>query len=47
MNPIVDKSEEFALKIIDIYKFLSSKKNEYVLSKQLLRSGTFKKSSIF
>lgn len=29
----------FALQIIELYKFLSSR-NEYVLSKQLLRSGT-------
>ena len=38
-NVILDKSFEFALEIIELYKFLQSK-NEYVLSKQLLRSGT-------
>ena len=38
-NPIVDKSFDFALKIIDLYLLLTEKK-EYVLSKQLLRSGT-------
>ena len=35
-----DKSYAFALRIIDAYKFLITQCNEYVLSKQLLRSGT-------
>jgi four helix bundle protein len=39
-NIIRDKSYSFALKIIDTYKFLIHEKKEYVLSKQLLRSGT-------
>lgn len=39
-NLIVDKSKSFALRIIKLYKYLCSEKNEYVLSKQLLRSGT-------
>jgi len=38
-NLIVDKSIEFSLEIVKIYKFLISS-NEFVLSKQLLRSGT-------
>ena len=38
-NVIVDKSKIFALRIIKAYKYLSDKK-EYVLSKQMLRSGT-------
>jgi len=38
-NLILDKSFDFALRIIHIYK-LMIKQNEYVLSKQLLRSGT-------
>jgi len=38
-NIIVDKSKAFALRIIRLYKFLCEK-NEYILSKQLLRSGT-------
>lgn len=36
----MDKSFDFALKIILLYKFLIYEKKEYVLSKQLLRSGT-------
>lgn len=39
-NVIVDKSKAFALRIIKLYKYLCSDKNEYILSKQLLRSGT-------
>lgn len=38
-SPIKEKSFMFALKIIDLYKYLIGK-NEYVLSKQILRSGT-------
>ena len=38
-NPIVEKSFDFALETIDLYVLLVEKK-EYVLSKQLLRSGT-------
>ena len=37
---IADKSKVFALDIIALYKFLTEEKKEYVLSKQLLRSGT-------
>jgi four helix bundle protein len=36
---IKEKSYKFALKVIQLYKELG-KQNEYVLSKQLLRSGT-------
>jgi four helix bundle protein len=40
-NSIVGKkSYSFALDIIVIYKFLTEQKREFVLSKQLLRSGT-------
>ena len=38
-NIIKDKSFKFSLRIIQLYKELQSNK-EYVLSKQLLRSGT-------
>ena len=37
---IVDLSFDFAVRIVNLYKFLSQSKQEYVLSKQLLRSGT-------
>jgi len=39
-NLIVKKSYDFALMIIELYKYLSVEKKEYVLSKQLLRCGT-------
>jgi four helix bundle protein len=38
-NIIQEKSFDFALKIIQLYKELTAV-NEYVLSKQLLKSGT-------
>ena len=39
-NVILDKSMEFAVKVVNLYKYLCSAKKEYVMSKQLLRSGT-------
>lgn len=39
-NIIQEKSYRFALEIIDLYKVLKNQENEYVLSKQILRSGT-------
>ena len=39
-NIIKDKSFQFAKRIIKLYKYLSESKKEYVISKQLLRSGT-------
>lgn len=39
-NVIKDKSYQFALRIIKLYQYLSKEKKEYVLSKQILRSGT-------
>ena len=39
-NVIVEKSKAFALRIIRMYKFLLNEKKEYVLSKQVLKSGT-------
>ena len=38
-NVIKNKSFAFALRIVNLYKFLVEKK-EFILSKQLLRSGT-------
>jgi len=39
-NIIKNKSYKFALRIIKLYKYLCEEKKEYVLFKQLLRSGT-------
>ena len=33
---ILNKSKDFALNIIDLYKYLSKEKKEYIISKQLL-----------
>ena len=35
-----DKCMDFAIDIVNLYKYLCETKKEYVLSKQLLRSGT-------
>jgi len=35
-----DKSFSFAVRIIKLYKYLTETKKEFILSKQLLRSGT-------
>ncbi len=39
-NIILNKSKSFAIEIINIYKKISVEHKEYVLSKQLLKSGT-------
>ncbi len=39
-NVVLEKSKKFAIRIINLYKFLINEKKEFVLSKQILRSGT-------
>ncbi|MBI5326341.1 MAG: four helix bundle protein [Ignavibacteriae bacterium] len=39
-NVIKEKSFDFAVSIVKLYKFLVSNKKEFVLAKQLLKSGT-------
>lgn len=39
-NIIEEKSFLFAIRVVNLYKYLCTSKKEYVLSKQLLRSGT-------
>ena len=39
-NLILDKSKAFALRVIRLYQYLCETKKEYILSKQVLRSGT-------
>lgn len=39
-NVIVEKSKALALRMIQLYNFLSDEKHEYIMSKQLLKSGT-------
>ena len=40
MSISLEKSRKFAIRIYNLYKHLCEKKREYVLAKQLLRSGT-------
>ena len=41
MNPIVqNKSFDFSVRIVNLCKYLQSEHKDYILSKQLLRSGT-------
>ena len=37
---IQDKSFDFAVRIVNLCKYLQTEKREYILSKQLMRSGT-------
>ncbi|SLM29123.1 conserved hypothetical protein [Desulfamplus magnetovallimortis] len=39
-NIIQEKSYAFALRIVKLYRYLKGEKQEYVLGKQVLRSGT-------
>lgn len=37
---LTEKSLEFAVRIVNVYKYLCETKKEFVISKQVLRSGT-------
>lgn len=39
-NVICDKSYKFALRIVKLHRYLTVNKREFILSKQVLRSGT-------
>lgn len=39
-NIVYEKAFKFAIKIVNLYKYLSKEKSEYILSKQVLRAGT-------
>ena len=39
-NIVKEKSFDFAIRIVKLYKYLMEEKKEFVLSKQVLRSGT-------
>ena len=39
-NTIVTKSKDFAIRCVNAYKFLSDRQHDYVMSRQLLKSGT-------
>lgn len=46
-NPIVFKSQDFAVRIAKLYRYLAENKKEYVMSKQLLKSGTSIGANVF
>ncbi len=39
-NVLKEKSYKFSIRIVKFYQYVSTNKNEYVISKQVLRSGT-------
>lgn len=39
-NTLLDKSFAFAIRVVKAYKYLVEEKKEFIISKQLLRSGT-------
>lgn len=39
-NLVAEKSIEFSIRLIKLYKILLEERKEYILSKQMLRSGT-------
>lgn len=39
-NLIVKKSKLFALRIINLYKYMQDENREFIMSKQILKSGT-------
>ncbi|BAZ81421.1 four helix bundle protein [Sphaerospermopsis kisseleviana CS-549] len=39
-NIIKEKSFDFAVRVVNLYQYLNNEKKEFVLSNQLLRSGT-------
>ena len=46
-NEVKDKSLEFAVRIINLSKYLTSEKKEYTVSKQIARSGTSIGANVF
>lgn len=36
----LEKSKDFAIRIVNLYRYLTAEKREYIMSKQLLRCGT-------
>jgi len=39
-NVIIEKSMDFAVRIVKLYKYLCDEKKEFIMAKQLLRCGT-------
>ena len=39
-NNVYEITSEFAIRIVKLYKYLTEERHEYIMSKQLFRSGT-------
>lgn len=39
-NVIYDKSFYFAIRIVNLFKYLKDERKEFIISKQVMRSGT-------
>jgi len=39
-NIVKDKSFQFAIRVVNLYRYLCESKKEFIISKQLMRSGT-------
>ena len=39
-NPLLEKSLNFAVRIVKLYQYLTKEKKETIISKQIIRSGT-------
>ena len=39
-NNVYETTSSFAIRIVNLYKYLTETKHEYIMSKQLFRSGT-------
>ena len=39
-NPLIEQSIDFSICVVNYYKWLTAQKIEFVMSKQILRSGT-------
>ena len=46
-NNIYELARAFAIRVVNLYKYLSDNKNEYVMSKQMYRSGTSIGANVF
>ena len=40
-NPLLEKSLKFASRIVKLYQYLLKEKHESIISKQIIRSGTY------
>ena len=46
-NNIYDISKAFAIRIVNLYRYLTEDKREFIMSKQLFRSGTSIGANVF